>query len=108
MLTEKVWDLGGQTSIRPYWRCYYANTDAVIYVIDSCDRDRVSTAKEELVAMLGEEELKTASLLVFANKQDMNGAMSVAEVLSVLPFLTYTCRFTLSPTQNHAKTMNND
>lgn len=37
----KVWDLGGQTSIRPYWRCYYANTDAIIYVVDSADRDRV-------------------------------------------------------------------
>ena len=79
-LTIQVWDLGGQTSIRPYWRCYYANTDAVIYVIDSCDRDRISTSKEELMAMLSEEELKTASLLVFANKQDMPGAMSVSEV----------------------------
>ncbi|KAF9913938.1 Arf GTPase arl1, partial [Lobosporangium transversale] len=59
----QVWDLGGQTSIRPYWRCYYANTDAVIYVVDSVDRDRVSTAKEELMAMLEEEELKDAALL---------------------------------------------
>ena len=30
----QVWDLGGQTSIRPYWRCYYPNTDAIIYVVD--------------------------------------------------------------------------
>ena len=61
-------------------RCYYANTDAVIYVIDSCDRDRISTSKEELMQMLQEEELKNAALLVFANKQDMEGAMSVSEV----------------------------
>ena len=27
-------DLGGQTSIRPYWRCYYANTAAVIFVVE--------------------------------------------------------------------------
>ena len=25
-LTFQVWDLGGQTSIRPYWRCYFTNT----------------------------------------------------------------------------------
>ena len=25
-LTFQVWDLGGQTSIRPYWRCYFPNT----------------------------------------------------------------------------------
>lgn len=29
-LTFQVWDLGGQSSIRPYWRCYYAQTTAVI------------------------------------------------------------------------------
>ncbi|KAF9583462.1 Arf GTPase arl1 [Lunasporangiospora selenospora] len=84
----QVWDLGGQTSIRPYWRCYYANTDAVIYVVDSVDRDRVSTAKEELMAMLEEDELKDASLLVFANKQDMSGAMSAAEVSEALGLST--------------------
>ncbi|KAL2918591.1 Arf GTPase arl1 [Polyrhizophydium stewartii] len=80
----QVWDLGGQTSIRPYWRCYYANTDAVIYVIDSADRDRISTSKEELMAMLEEEELRDAALLVFANKQDLDGAMSVTEVSEFL------------------------
>mmetsp|Transcript_47803 Transcript_47803/g.117118 ORF Transcript_47803/g.117118 Transcript_47803/m.117118 type:complete len:183 (-) Transcript_47803:15-563(-) len=76
----QVWDLGGQTSIRPYWRCYYTNTDAIIYVVDSADQERLGVAKEELVAMLGEDELKDAILLVFANKQDLPGAMSVAHV----------------------------
>ncbi len=83
-----VFDLGGQTNIRPYWRCYYQYTDAVIYVVglytrlfsacfshwvplDSADMDRISISKQELVAMLQEEELKKASLLVFANKQDL-------------------------------------
>lgn len=48
----KVWDLGGQTSIRPYWRCYYPNTDAIVFVVDSSDRERMSIAKQELMAML--------------------------------------------------------
>lgn len=48
----QVWDLGGQTSIRPYWRCYYPNTDALIYVVDSADIDRLHIAKQELHAML--------------------------------------------------------
>jgi ADP-ribosylation factor-like protein 1 len=48
----QVWDLGGQTSIRPYWRCYYPNTDAIIYVVDSADIDRLNIAKQELHAML--------------------------------------------------------
>jgi len=76
----QVWDLGGQTSIRPFWRCYYPNTNAIIYVVDSADPDRIGDSKEELRLMLEEEELKGVTLLVFANKQDLPGSMSAAEV----------------------------
>jgi ADP-ribosylation factor-like protein 1 len=69
-LNFDVWDLGGQTSIRPYWRSYYANTAAVIFVVDSTDIERLEIAADELRSMLNEEELKDAALLVFANKQD--------------------------------------
>jgi len=83
-LKFQVWDLGGQTSIRPYWRCYYANTDAIIYVVDSCDKERMGVSKEELVSMLEEEELKKAILVVLANKQDLDGALSVTEIYQQL------------------------
>jgi ADP-ribosylation factor-like protein 1 len=76
----QVWDLGGQTSIRPYWRCYYPNTDAIIFVVDSADTDRMSVARGELAAMLEEEDLKDAILLVFANKQDQKGAMNAEQI----------------------------
>jgi ADP-ribosylation factor-like protein 1 len=80
----QVWDLGGQTSIRPYWRCYYPNTDAIIFVVDSCDQDRLGTARQELMAMLDEDELKDAVLLVFANKQDCKGALDAQKVSTAL------------------------
>jgi len=80
----QVWDLGGQTSIRPYWRCYYSNTDAIIYVVDSTDKERMGISKSELVAMLEEEELKSAVLLVMANKQDMENALSPTQVSNEL------------------------
>ncbi|KAF3907363.1 hypothetical protein AA313_de0208510 [Arthrobotrys entomopaga] len=76
--------LGGQTSIRPYWRCYYANTAAVIFVVDATDKERLSTASEELQAMLNEEELREAALLVFANKQDQPGALGASEISTIL------------------------
>lgn len=41
----------------------------LIFVVDSNDRERVSEAKDELLRMLSEDELKDAVLLVFANKQ---------------------------------------
>merc|ERR1719389_825353 len=36
-----VWDIGGQREIRPYWRNYYDQTDALVYVVDSADEMRV-------------------------------------------------------------------
>ena len=51
-LRSQVWDLGGQSSIRPYWRCYYPNTDAIIFVVDSTDTERLETARVELHTML--------------------------------------------------------
>lgn len=76
----QVWDLGGQSSIRPYWRCYYANTQAIIYVIDSSDTSRLATSRSELLTMLSEDELKSVPVLVFANKQDVEGALSPGEI----------------------------
>jgi ADP-ribosylation factor protein 1 len=82
-----VWDVGGQDKIRPLWRHYYQNTQGIIFVVDSNDRDRIDdskdyehSAKEELNRMLSEDELRDAVLLVFANKQDLPNAMKVQEV----------------------------
>eukprot|EP00827_Trimyema_finlayi_P000794 TRINITY_DN1227_c0_g1_i1.p3 TRINITY_DN1227_c0_g1~~TRINITY_DN1227_c0_g1_i1.p3 ORF type:complete len:187 (+),score=82.97 TRINITY_DN1227_c0_g1_i1:64-561(+) len=74
-----VWDVGGQDKIRLLWRHYFQNTQGLIYVVDSADKERIELAKEELLKMLGEEELRDACLLVFANKQDM-GVMTVPEI----------------------------
>ncbi|PPD85106.1 hypothetical protein GOBAR_DD17957 [Gossypium barbadense] len=79
----QVWDLG-QTSIRPYWRCYFPNTQAIIYVVDSSDTDRLVIAKEEFHAILEEEELRGAVVLIFANKQDLPGALDAAAVTEAL------------------------
>jgi ADP-ribosylation factor 1/2 len=63
--------VGGQDKIRPLWRHYFQNTQGIIFVVDSNDRDRIVEAREELQRMLNEDELRDALLLVFANKQDL-------------------------------------
>ena len=78
-----VWDIGGQDKIRNLWRHYFPNTQAQVYVVDSCDRQRIEVAKESLHALMQEDDLKDAVLLIFANKQDL-GVMSVAEVIDKL------------------------
>jgi len=79
-----VWDVGGQDRIRKLWRHYYEGTQGLIYVVDSNDRERAPEAAEELNKMLNEDELRDAAVLVFANKQDLPNAMSVAEVTDKL------------------------
>ncbi|XP_072423198.1 ADP-ribosylation factor 1-like 2 isoform X2 [Chiloscyllium punctatum] len=64
-----VWDVGGQDKIRSLWRHYFQNTQGLIFVVDSNDKERVSEAREELMQVLAEDELRNAVLLVFANKQ---------------------------------------
>merc|ERR1711885_76614 len=73
-----VWDVGGQTKIRPLWRHYFQNTQGLIFVVDSNDRERITEAQEELQKMLQEDELREATLLVFANKQDLPNAMTAS------------------------------
>lgn len=79
-----VWDVGGQDKIRPLWRHYFQNTQGLIYVVDSNDRDRIPEARDELKKMLSEEELRNATVLVFANKQDLPNAMQVADLTQEL------------------------
>ncbi|OXV06713.1 hypothetical protein Egran_05520 [Elaphomyces granulatus] len=87
-----VWDVGGQDKIRPLWRHYFQNTQGIIFVVDSNDRDRVVEAREELQRMLNEDELRDALLLVFANKQDLPNAMSPAEITQQLGLQSLTRR----------------
>ncbi|GFQ02189.1 ADP-ribosylation factor [Phtheirospermum japonicum] len=75
-----VWDVGGQEKLRPLWRHYFNNTDGLIYVVDSLDRERIGRAKAEFQTIIRDPFMLNAVILVFANKQDMKGAMTPMEV----------------------------
>lgn len=79
-----VWDIGGQKSIRPYWRNYYEHTDALVYVIDSADQRRLDETQLELKELLQEDKLLGIPLLIFANKQDLLNAVTDAELTEAL------------------------
>mmetsp|Transcript_16849 Transcript_16849/g.18785 ORF Transcript_16849/g.18785 Transcript_16849/m.18785 type:complete len:184 (+) Transcript_16849:20-571(+) len=83
-----VWDVGGQHKIRLLWRHYYENTNGIIFVFDSNDKERLEEAKEELHSMLQCDELKDAVLLILANKQDLPGALTPAEITEGLSLHT--------------------
>ncbi|KAI3388099.1 hypothetical protein SNEBB_000551 [Seison nebaliae] len=78
------WDVGGQKSIRAYWRNHFESTDGLIWVIDSADRERLSTCKNDLLLLLNQEKLNGATLLIFANKQDLDGSVSGEQLKETL------------------------
>ena len=95
-----MWDIGGQRKIRPYWRNYFDNTDILIYVIDSADTKRFEETEQELQVatwliylpdcwhlllvaaqeLLCEEKLVGVPILVYANKQDLIGSATSAQI----------------------------
>ncbi|KAM9968299.1 hypothetical protein ACTFIW_002737 [Dictyostelium discoideum] len=83
-LSMTVWDVGGQNKIRALWKHYYHGTNAIIFVVDSTDRERIDEVKEEIDNLLIQDELKGIQILIFANKQDMNNAMNTAEIVNSL------------------------
>ncbi|KJE96566.1 ADP-ribosylation factor 1 [Capsaspora owczarzaki ATCC 30864] len=91
-LTMTVWDIGGQHKIRPLWRHYYHGTDAVIFVVDSADRERLFEAQDELQKVMSSDELARACILVFANKQDVSGSVSANEMAEQLGLFKSTHR----------------
>ncbi|KIP05810.1 hypothetical protein PHLGIDRAFT_107759 [Phlebiopsis gigantea 11061_1 CR5-6] len=82
--TLNVWDVGGQRTLRPYWRNYFEQTDAIVWVVDSVDRMRMEDCKAELHSLLMEDRLAGASLLILANKQDIQGSLSPHNIRDAL------------------------
>lgn len=79
-----IWDVGGQQTIRSYWRNYFEVTEGIVWVVDCADRWRLELCRNELHDLLKEEQLGGASLLIFANKQDLQGALSTQEIKDIL------------------------
>ena len=77
-------DVGGQDKIRPLWRHYYTGTQGLVFVVDSRDRARLDEARQELHRILSDREMRHCVLLIFANKQDVAGAISPSELTDKL------------------------
>ena len=79
----QAWDLGGQENMRSVWDVYYSNTDGVIFVIDSNDKDNYEESKNQFYKILQNETLKNAVILIFANKQDLITSKKVNEIIEI-------------------------
>mmetsp|Transcript_5220 Transcript_5220/g.10580 ORF Transcript_5220/g.10580 Transcript_5220/m.10580 type:complete len:188 (+) Transcript_5220:103-666(+) len=86
--TLNIWDIGGQQTIRSYWRNYFEKTDGIVFVIDASDRDRLMDCKMEMLKLLRAEKLAGASLIIFANKQDIPFALPSSKIAESLGLAT--------------------
>ncbi|KAI6913413.1 ARF/SAR superfamily [Hortaea werneckii] len=97
-----IWDVGGQKTLRTYWKNYFEKTDTLIWVVDATDNERLEDCKAELKGLLLQEvgfpfcpssppvqfvdfpqRLMGASLLVFKNKSDVPGCMTTNDIREV-------------------------
>ena len=83
-VTFTVWDVGGQDKIRPLWKHYFSNTEGLIYVVDSSDKERISESKDELFWILDSDDMENVPVVVLANKQDIPNAYKPHEVCEKL------------------------
>ena len=95
--TLHVWDVGGQKSLRAYWRNYFEATDGLIFVVDSTDSRRLQDCRESLCSLLAEERLAGATLLILCNKQDQTGALSEEELARLLNLDALLTKFSSHP-----------
>ena len=61
-----LWDVSGQAT--RLWKHYFDKINAVIFVIDTSDKERIDRAREELHRVLDDQELAGAPILLYANK----------------------------------------
>jgi len=97
-LNMTIWDVGGQEKIRPLWRHYYQNIDAVIFVIDSNDGGRFDEVSKELHSLMAEDELREATVLILCNKQDLPHAESVQTINEKLGLIKIKQKWYVQPT----------
>ncbi|CAN0034896.1 ADP-ribosylation factor-related protein 1 isoform X1 [Lethenteron reissneri] len=74
------WDLGGQEELQSLWDKYFAECHGVIYLIDSVDEGRLVESRDAFDKMVSSEALEGVPLLVLANKQDMEGCLTVPDI----------------------------
>ena len=95
-LTFTCFDIGGQEKIRRLWHNYYKGADAVVFVVDSNDRNRFPEVRKELHHLINHPLISHAPFLIFANKQDLPNAVGVSTLTQALGLLNSTVTYKIA------------
>eukprot|EP00160_Parvularia_atlantis_P008019 Unigene1723_Nuclearia_a/m.5295 Unigene1723_Nuclearia_a/g.5295 ORF Unigene1723_Nuclearia_a/g.5295 Unigene1723_Nuclearia_a/m.5295 type:complete len:186 (-) Unigene1723_Nuclearia_a:127-684(-) len=80
-VTMKLWDIGGQPRFRSMWERYCRGVNAIVFVVDSADHEKLDAAKTELKNLLEKPQLASIPILVLGNKNDLPNALAVEGVI---------------------------
>ncbi|XP_071949262.1 uncharacterized protein [Antedon mediterranea] len=82
--TLNIWEVGGTENVRSYWSNFIEGTQVLVFVVDASDKNRLGEAKTELDKLVADNRLKNVPLILVANKQDKEGALSVNDLQTKL------------------------
>jgi len=71
-------------SVASHSRRYCRGVNAIVYVVDSADADAMDVARHELIDLISKPALAGIPLLVLGNKNDIDGAANVEELITKL------------------------
>ncbi|XP_017599277.1 PREDICTED: ADP-ribosylation factor-like protein 8B-A isoform X2 [Corvus brachyrhynchos] len=86
-VTIKVWDIGGQPRFRSMWERYCRGVNAVVYMVDAADLEKVEASKNELHSLIDKPQLHGIPVLVLGNKRDLPGALDEKQLIEKLALL---------------------
>ncbi|XP_063998436.1 ADP-ribosylation factor-like protein 8B isoform X2 [Pogoniulus pusillus] len=87
-VTIKVWDIGGQPRFRSMWERYCRGVNAVVYMVDAADLEKVEASKNELHSLIDKPQLHGIPVLVLGNKRDLPGALDEKQLIEKLHNIT--------------------
>lgn len=91
-VTMKLWDIGGQPRFRSMWERYCRGVNAIVFVIDAADHDKLEAVKCEMKNLLEKPQLANIPVLVLGNKNDLPGSLTVDQLIEVLNLKAITNR----------------
>jgi len=87
-VTMKLWDIGGQPRFRSMWERYCRGVNAIVFVVDAADFEKLDAARTELKNLLEKQQLANIPVLVLGNKNDIEGALTVDQLIDILNLKT--------------------